>query len=150
MTTLHQMLRRLCMNAAAVFVLLLATLPAYSVPVIVQGYYEEQKARSCSAVTSCAMSFSAVPAGKLLTIKHVSCKISAGGSAALSSALLSINFRHTYLTPVLIVTSSTRTWYAGGEMLRLAEEGIAPSISVSFVSSTNYSMACVLTGQITP
>jgi len=33
------------------------TLPAYSITL--QGYYEEQKARSCSNVSSCAVTFSA-------------------------------------------------------------------------------------------
>lgn len=150
MTTRDHMLRRLFLGTAAVFGFLFATLPAYSVPVIVQDLYEDQKVRSCSAVTSCAMSFSVVPAGKLLTVKHLSCRINAGGSAALSQVQLSANFRHTYLTPVQIFSGTTRTWYAGGEMLRLVEAGATPTISVSFVSNTNYSMACVLTGQITP
>ncbi len=150
MSTGDHMPRRLWPGTAAVFAFLFATLPAYAAPVIVQGLYEDTRVRSCSAVTSCAMNFSVVPAGKLLTVKHVSCRISAGGSAALTQVQLSANFRHTYLTPVQISSTTTRTWYAGGEMLRLVEEGATPSVSVSFVSSTNYSMACVLTGQITP
>ncbi len=35
-------------------------------------------------------------------------------------------------------------------MLRLIEEGTAPQVAVSFTGVGNYTLACTLTGQITP
>jgi hypothetical protein len=150
--TTFGMTARLSLSAATVFVLLIATLPAYAVT-LVQGYYEEFKTKTCSAVISCPMPFSIVPAGKLLTVRHLSCRIStSGGSAPLTYLSLAASSRTNYLIPTLIYTSGSgqRTFYAGGEMLRVVEEGTAPQVIVQFAGAININLSCTLTGQITP
>ena len=128
-----------------------STLPAYSAPVIVQGYYEDQINRSCSNVTSCASNFTTVPAGKLLVVKFIACRIPAGGSSPLIQVQFSAAFRHTFLKPVQIAsTASNRYFIINEEMTKIVEAGATPSITVSFAGATNWSQYCLLSGQITP
>jgi hypothetical protein len=151
MTGRDQKLSRVILGIAAFFVSLFAALPAYAVPKIVQNLYEESLARSCSAISTCTLTFSPVPAGKLLTVKYLSCRVSAGGTVAIFQVQFSVNFRHAYLVPVPVsVAPAPRTWYAGGEMLRLVEAGVAPLVTVSFVNNFNGGVACNMTGEIGP
>lgn len=166
MTMLDQTLncvRRVCAAAPAVVVSLLMAPAAYAegqsialgagaAPnslIIAQGYYEESLTKSCSNSSNCTLFYATVPVGKLLVVNHVSCRLNIFGTAAMTYFFLNAANRPTFLTPILIRTSAgSRIFQSSNEVVKLAQSGTAPIVSVVFTAVTNSDLQCLVAGQL--
>ena len=119
-------------------------------PVIVNGYYQEYKGRTCSGTTAgCLVSFTAVPGGQVLIVTNVSCSITGSGTAAMT--FFSLASPTTPLIPTLVGTVlGTRFFQSSDEVLAIFRAGEPPLIFVNWSANTSTQLGCKIAGLLKP
>jgi len=116
-------------------------------PQIVKQQYQEWIGRSCPNQQGCLLTFTAVPAAKLLIVTHVSCYFSASGTAAMTFFLLASPT--TALIPSLLTTvSGVRYFQSSNEVLAIYQAGEVPLVFVNWAANTSTGMGCMIAGTL--
>jgi hypothetical protein len=132
------------------------TSPSQAASVLSQGHFEEFVASSgCAGSPSCAVSFTAIPAGKTLILSNVSCSITASQTASILALTLTRQGSASILAflnvGTLLSTGSFRRFVSNTEISKIYVGGQIPRVAVSFTASQAISNTqCYLTGQILP
>jgi len=124
---------------------------ATAAPTVAKSFYQEyqQIVQSCGNV--CTMAFTAVPTGKVLIISHVSCFVTADGTAQILDHTLVSRYGWSRLIPMLIGTASRRRYFhSSNKVLEIVEAGDAPSIYIAWVSRTSMTLGCKIAGRLQP
>lgn len=148
-TYIKSHIRRAFLLTAAILGLA-ATGPAGAAPAIVGAFYSENNSKSCGGVASCTMSFSAIPAGRSVVVRNLTCSVR-HGAAATTSILFPFtgNGRNAWPKLGLAVTSGgTRVYTVNEEMFALFTAGQSPAIGLSVNTATTISLFCTISGDI--
>jgi hypothetical protein len=129
---------------------------ASSAPLISQGAYVETKqtvANACLAKTFCQISFTAIPAGKTLIVRDVSCSLTTGGSPppVVLVVALAASSRFIHLLPIFLGTVSGRNYYAVNTSVFVPfTPGQIPSLSFQASPASQMAMLCTIAGELKP
>jgi hypothetical protein len=132
---------------------------ANATPTISQGHYQEGSLVTCgSNVTSCALPYTAIPAGKTLIVQHISCTIQIGGNqsvANISVRSLANNTQHNlnFLTVTQIGTTvnNVRTFHMNDTVQLVIPGGEVPQVFTEIATPTSpYAVRCYISGQLLP
>ena len=119
------------------------------------GYWQETKIQNCAAPTICSFAYSAVPAGKQVTVTNVSCALRVNGTPPIREIKLSSTnspATTTYLTPTLNGVSGGIHYYAiNNSSVHILKSGDKANITVLFDNAPNgISVNCTLGGRLIP
>jgi len=129
---------------------------AQAAPQIIGSSYIETISKNCGNVEVCIATMTAVPAGRVLRVSHVSCHVEFNG---LGVEVINIGAglaNPVYLTPQLISSKGTRRFYQSSNQVLLpvpAGSGTAPIVTMRVtpnpnVASINLSVTCQISGAI--
>ena len=149
MSTCLSHIRRAVLVTAAVLGLA-TTGPAGAAPIIVGSVYSEYNTKSCGGTTTCSMAFSAIPAGKSVVIRNLTCSVRHGTSATTPILFpFTGNGRIAWPKLGLAVTSGgTRVYTVNEEMFALFTAGQSPAIGFSVNTATTIFLYCTISGDI--
>ena len=137
---------------AAVALGVAALLPSAGVAAqISQGTWYESLSTSCSATTTCALTFTAIGAGKTLVARNVSCRMVTPNKALITN--LSVSGAGTTYIPVgapQVTFASQRWFFASAEIFSTFIAGQTPRVSFSSGVSGNLILSCSLSGELRP
>jgi hypothetical protein len=118
---------------------------------IVGAHYQEELTHSCNAAVACQLKFSKIPAGKLLLVNNVSCRLVNTNNVSLSSLGL-LTGVETFLTPVYVSGKGPpdyqQYYQANNAAGAFAVAGSQPSVLVIWFAKTNTSMECSIAGTL--
>jgi hypothetical protein len=127
-------------------------------PVISSTRYMETIYHDCPLMTDvqdCNLSFTKIPAGKVLTIQNVNCAMSAVyNGASLMTAYLKVSNVGTVGTqvaiPAVIVgnTQSSLTYATNQQIFAFAAAGYVPTVQTHWSHDVNADMTCTIAGQL--
>jgi hypothetical protein len=126
-------------------------------PFVAGKYYEQNGARTCANADDCTLRFSALPAGKALSIRQVSCTLHSGSrpAAAYLGTYLSASRPRERQKPLpLAFVSSQSSPALAYEFVVFADTGYPlatrPTVWISFPESTGSVLKCQITGALSP
>jgi hypothetical protein len=128
---------------------------SFAAPFIFASHYEENKAVGCPANgNGCRLSFTAVPAGKILQITRLSCKIFEEQRRVVHVILglvqNNVLIRKQYFIPVFVsggTVPGIERWAVNGEADFLAGPNVVPVVDLSIDLSTDSSIECQIVGR---
>ena len=133
--------------------------PAGAAPQISLGTYIDTASRNCTSNYFCSIAFSAIPAGKTVTIQNISCRLVHPATGTFYYLFFGGNLRTTHLnpgTPIVIATTGGNT-----DQYNFTSEVFAPYVAgqtptVTFANTVNatvslpISVSCTIAGDIVP
>ena len=125
---------------------------AGAAPIITLGNYIEDGVQTCTNVTSCRLTFTALPAGKSLIVHNVSCRVSfTVGTARLNSFYLAGQGKESYLVIGSTSTTGSNALYqVNNAVFAPYAPGAPPFIYVSIDRASIISLNCTIAGELKP
>ena len=140
-------------SALAIVVLLLdARADAYAAPVISQGTYTESTTNSCPNSYSCTASFTAVPTGKTLIVRNISCYVFHTQSVP-PTAFRLVTGQSTVWIPLgpYSVLSNNRRYFVNVDVFAPIGGGLIPRAWLSLSNTASGSaVTCTIAGELRP
>jgi hypothetical protein len=121
------------------------------------GYWQETRSgNNCGATTICEIEFSAVPAGKQVTVLNVSCSLRINGTQPVREMKLGSEnsngvqqTTYTYLTPMLNGVSGSLHYYAvNNNGMHILRSGEKANITLLFDTQAAFTFSCTLGGRL--
>jgi hypothetical protein len=145
-------IRRIGFVAGGIFACqIVVSAPAFSAPSIISGTYQEVVNIACDNKETCTVSFTAVPAGKTLTVSQVSCSVFLEPSSLqIESLSFGTGGAFRTLTPTQMPATTVKRFQSNDQMLAAFKAGTIPHafVVIDVPSPSFVAFGCAIAGHL--
>ena len=151
-SAISDFIRRIGFVAGGIFACqLVVSAAAFGAPSIISGTYQEALFIACQNKESCTVSFTAVPAGKTLTVSQVSCTVFLEPtSLKIESLSFGVGNALRSLTPTQMPATTVKRFQSNDQVLAAFKAGNIPRafVVIDVPSPSFVSFGCSIAGHL--